>query len=146
VGIAQRDVMWLGRNDSSWRGRRDAARVCVCEKGRRASPDGERVLAAQSRFSAEPSGSVMEGKNWGTAETLHLDWEIFHFVSQMQRCSERERWCDVTRPPMETKDMNEGEMKVFVSCLIFSIIFMIVFAGAVSYLYVLFKNYLDSLA
>ncbi len=52
----------------------------------------------------------------------------------------------MTRPPMETKDMNEGEMKVFVSCLIFSIIFMIVFAGAVSYLYVLFKNYLDSLA
>jgi hypothetical protein len=75
--------------------------VCVCEKGRRASPDGERVLAAQSRFSAEPSGSVMEGKNWGTAETLHLDWEIFHFVSQMQRCSERERWCDVTQPSLD---------------------------------------------
>ncbi len=44
------------------------------------------------------------------------------------------------------EDMNEGEVKVFVYCLIFSIIFMIVFAGAVSYLYILFKNYLDSLA
>ena len=60
-------------------------------------------------------------------------------------------------------DMNEGEVKegsavvneliqynfhdcLFVSCLIFSIIFMIAFGGVVSYLCVLFKNYLDSLA
>ena len=59
--------------------------------------------------------------------------------------------------------MNEGEVKegsavvnepikydfhdcLFESCLIFSIIFMFAFAGAVSYLYILFKNYLDSLA
>ncbi len=57
----------------------------------------------QSEFSARPASQpasqlAMEGRIWGIFQTLHLDWEICYFVRQMQRCSERERWCDVTRP------------------------------------------------
>ena len=43
----------------------------------------------------------MEERNWGSFETLHLDWEIFHVVRQMQSLSERERWCGVTRPCLD---------------------------------------------
>jgi ABC-type polysaccharide/polyol phosphate export permease len=35
---------------------------------------------------------------------------------------------------------------LFVFCVIFLIIIAILFAGVVSYLYILFKDYLDSLA
>jgi hypothetical protein len=43
----------------------------------------------------------LEERNVGSVQALHLDWEIFNFVGQMQRCSARERWCDVTRPSVD---------------------------------------------
>ena len=58
-------------------------------------------LSFQSEFSAQASRPAMEERNWGSFETLHLDWEIFHVVRQMQSLSERERWCGVTRPCLD---------------------------------------------
>lgn len=40
---------------------------------------------------------LLEERNVGSVQALHLDWEIFNFVGQMQRCSAQERWCDVMR-------------------------------------------------
>jgi hypothetical protein len=59
-------------------------------------------VSFQSKFSTRPASQpAMEGRNWRTVETLHLDWEIFHFARQMQKCSSRERWCDVTPPSVD---------------------------------------------
>jgi ABC-type polysaccharide/polyol phosphate export permease len=41
---------------------------------------------------------------------------------------------------------NDFQDYLFVFCVIFLIIIAILFAGVVSYLYILFKDYLDSLA
>jgi hypothetical protein len=41
---------------------------------------------------------LLEERNVGSVQALHLDCEIYHFVGQMQRCLARERWCDVIRP------------------------------------------------
>ena len=47
----------------------------------------------------------------------------------------------------ENKPMqNDFQDYLFVFCVIFLIIIAILFAGVVSYLYILFKDYLDSLA
>ena len=57
--------------------------------------------------------------------------------------------CSITME-VETSEnepmQNDFQDYLFVFCVIFLIIIAILFAGVVSYLYILFKDYLDSLA
>ena len=40
-------------------------------------------------------------RNVGSVEALHLNWELFHLVLEMQRCLPEERWSRVTRPSID---------------------------------------------
>lgn len=59
----------------------------------------------------------MEERHWGSFEILHLDWEIFHVVRQMQSLSERERWCGLTRPCLDlivrNFSLNQSKHRVY---------------------------------
>ena len=40
-------------------------------------------------------------RNVGSVEALHLNWDLFHLVLEMQRCLPEERWSGVTRPSVD---------------------------------------------
>ena len=48
-----------------------------------------------------PLKVMEEERNLGSVETLHLEWQLYHVVLQMQRTYKHERWFDVTRPSVD---------------------------------------------
>jgi len=85
-GVESKYFDWF---EERWRGASEE-RLCACSFG---------SVEFGCWFVME--GSLLEERNVGSVEALHLDWELYNFLLQMQRWQPDERWRIVTRPSVD---------------------------------------------